>query len=55
MPRPKKDPGLMIYVSAPWCDWVDALAKAVNNTTDVEVALATIEKIREKLLQIKEV
>jgi hypothetical protein len=53
MPRPKKDPGMMIYVSAPWCMWVDELAKALNNTTDVEGAEGAIDLIQKKLQEVK--
>lgn len=53
MPRPKKDPGMMIYVSAPWCTWVDALAKALNNTVDVDSAEYAIDLIQKKLEEVK--
>jgi hypothetical protein len=51
MPRPKKDPGMMIYVSAPWCTWVDELAKALNNTVNVDEALSILNDIEQKLLE----
>ena len=53
MPRPKKDPGMMIYVSAPWCTWIDTLAKALNNTVDVDSAEYAIDLIQKKLLEVK--
>lgn len=53
MPRPKKDPGMMIYVSAPWCTWVDVLAKALNNTTDAYAAEYAIDLILKKLKEVK--
>ena len=43
----------MIYVSAPWCTWIDALAKAVNNTVDFDGAEYAIDLIQKKLLEVK--
>ena len=54
MPRPKKEPGEMIYVSAPWNVWIKDLCKALNNTVNVEDAEFAIDRIQKKLKEIKE-